>query len=32
MSDWAGLVGKSGEQAKTIILQEDPNFDVKILP
>ena len=32
MSDWSGLVGKTGEEAKAIILQEDSTLNVDIMP
>ena len=32
VTTWPDLVGKSGEEAKTHILTESPNMDVRIVP
>ena len=32
MKDWPELVGKTGEEAKEIIQQENPNLNIQVLP
>lgn len=31
-SNWPKVVGKSGEEAKNIILKDDPSIDVRFIP
>lgn len=32
MSDWSNLVGKTGEEAKAQILQQEPGLNVIVMP